>query len=73
MMSGRIRLGCLFCDRNDYDGVRELPGDWTDIDEVQSFEESIKPIDIDDSHGDVTFWQTHMRGCPDCLRQEPID
>jgi len=61
-----IRLGCMHCDRDDFDGVSQLPSDWQDVFEVQSYEDSIKPVDLDDPNGDVTFWQTHMGVCPDC-------
>jgi hypothetical protein len=66
----KIRLGCLHCDRADFYGVSRLPSDWEDIFEVQSYEESIKPVDPDDPNGDVTFWETHMGVCPDCQEQE---
>jgi hypothetical protein len=65
-----IRLGCMHCDRGDCDGVSQLPTDWEDIFEVQSYEESIRPVDPDDPNGDVTFWETHMGVCPDCQEQE---
>jgi hypothetical protein len=66
MMSGTIRLGCIFCSREDFDGIDRLPNDWEDIDEVQSYAESIEEIDSDDPNGDVTFWETHMGVCPKC-------
>lgn len=65
-----IRLGCMHCDRDDFDGVSQFPGNWEDIFEVQSFDESIKPVDPDDPNGDVTFWETHMGVCPDCQEQD---
>ena len=64
--SGRIRLACLTCDREDFDGVDVLPEDWEDIDEFQSYEASITPVEIDDPDGDVTAWYTHLGVCPDC-------
>lgn len=53
-MSGTIRLGCICCSREDFDGIDKLPKDWEDIDEVQSYEESIQGVDPDDPDGDVT-------------------
>ena len=65
-MLSTIRLGCMCCLRDDFDGIEALPEDWQDIDEVQSFDESIKEVDPDDPDGDVTFWETHIGVCPDC-------
>lgn len=65
--TGRIRLGCYSCDRNDFDGVDELPGDWSDIIPVQFWEESIRPVDADSDDGRSALdWQTHLGTCPDC-------
>lgn len=69
-ISTNIRLGCMHCDRSDFDGVNELPSDWQDISEVQSYEESVKPAAPDDSNCDVTFWETHMGVCPDCQEHD---
>lgn len=61
---GRIRLGCLFCDRDDFDGVEQLPTDWYAVDEVQSYEQSYaEAVEKSDS---VFDWQTHIGVCPDC-------
>ena len=68
-MNGRIRLGCIVCSRDDFDGIDRLPEDWEDIDEVQSFEESIQEVDPDDPDGDVTFWETHI-GVPGLSERE---
>jgi hypothetical protein len=69
-MPGQIRLGCISCDREDFDGIDFLPDNWDDIDKVQSYEESIHEVDPDDPDGDVTFWQTHIGTCPDCLKKD---
>ena len=65
-MSGKIRLGCSYCDREDFNGIDELPSDWTDIHEVQSFEEAIREVDFDDQSRSVFDWQTHLGACPEC-------
>ena len=65
-MSGKIRLGCANCDRTDFDGVDELPADWTDIDEVRSFAEAIQEVDFEDHSRSVLDWQTHLGMCPEC-------
>ena len=71
-MSGTIRLGCICCSREDFDGIDRLPEDWDAIDEVQSYEESIQEVDPDDPNGDVTLWETHMGLCPDCQSEDRI-
>lgn len=65
-MSGKIRLGCSCCDREDFDGIDELPSDWTDIHEVRSFEEATREVDLDDQSRSVFDWQTHLGVCPEC-------
>lgn len=65
-MTGRIRLCCLYCDRNDFDGVAELPTDWEHIREVQSHEEACRPVERDDWTRSVFDWETHSGVCPDC-------
>jgi hypothetical protein len=54
-----IRLGCLYCDRSDYDGITDLELEllketWEDIGE---FNASL-----------VADWETHMGVCPECRR-----
>lgn len=70
-MFGRIRLGCISCSREDYDGIDELPDDWIDVDELQSFEQSFRHGRA--GHGDVSivFWETHLGVCPECQRRAP--
>ena len=65
-MSGRIRLGCISCRRDDFDGIDKLPDDWEDIDEVQSYEDSIREVHPGDHDADIMFWETHMGVCPQC-------
>ena len=59
----KIRLGCLRCDRDDFDGVYRIPGDWVDVDEVPDCGDNSTRVDSFDG---VTFWQTHLGLCPDC-------
>ena len=66
MMAGRIRLGCISCCRDDFDAIDRLPDDWEDIDEVQSYEDSIREVHHDDTDADIMFWETHMGVCPEC-------
>ncbi len=39
-----IHLGCLHCDRDDFDGVLMLPDDWHGIHALQAWEQSSAPI-----------------------------
>lgn len=65
-MTGKIRLGCMHCDRSDFDGVDTLPDDWEDIDEVRSYEEATREVPFDDMTRSVLDWQTHLGVCPEC-------
>ena len=65
-MSGKIRLGCQHCDRNDFDGVDKLPKDWDDICRVRSITEALREVDQDDMTRSVFDWQTHLGVCPEC-------
>ena len=69
---GSIRLACLGgCFRDDHDGIWVLPSDWTDIEEVQSLQDSLSVYDDDDDDPappgySVMDWETHAGLCPDC-------
>ena len=65
-MADKIRLGCIHCDRNDFDGVDALPEDWEDIDEVLSYDEATREVAADDLTRSVFDWQTHLGACPEC-------
>ena len=65
-MTGQIRLACNECDRNDFDGINQLPADWEDIEEVQSLEQSRQEVDINDQSRSPLEWYTHLGTCPDC-------
>jgi hypothetical protein len=65
---GKIRLACLFCDRNECDGVDHIPATWFAVDEVQSYEESIRKVDPGSDK--VLDWYTHLGVCPDCQEAE---
>ena len=69
-MTGKIRLGCGTCDRNDFDFIMKLPNDWMDITEVRSYEESIREVAVDDRSRSPFDWQTHLGTCPDCQAEE---
>ncbi len=61
---GTIRLACLLCDTEDCDGIDELPSNWRDVDEVQSYDEAIAEVDFERECAAV--WWTHLGVCPDC-------
>jgi len=65
--SGSIRLGCIYCDRDDGDGISEIPADWSDVHEVQPLVESRRPVAEGELHLRSVFdWQTHLGVCPAC-------
>ena len=65
----KIRLACMFCDRNDYDGVNALPPDWFSVDEVRTYEESLREAELIDPER-VLDWYTHLGVCPECQQVE---
>lgn len=67
---GKIRLACMFCDREDFDGVSALPSDWFAVDEVQSYEKSIQEAELLCRDVSVLDWFTHLGVCPECQRAE---
>jgi hypothetical protein len=69
-MSSPIRLGCHSCDREDFDGIGELPSDWLDISVVQSLEESCQEVELSDRLRSPLEWYTHLGTCPDCQAEE---
>lgn len=68
----RIRLACASCDRDDRDGItpeQAKAEGWTDIEEVQSYEDSMRTYDNPDDAPqgfDLTAWHTHLGTCPGC-------
>ena len=69
-MTSEIRLGCLSCSRDDHDGIDSIPLDWSDVEQVQSYAESIADVAPDDPVASVLDWQTHLGTCPECQRAE---
>lgn len=61
-----IRLACRACDRSDMDGITDLTQavGWTNIYEVQTYEEACKEV-APDEQGSVFEWWTHLGLCPD--------
>ena len=64
--AGRIRLACMHCDTDEFDGVNEIPADWVDVDEFQSYEQSLEQVTPDDPTRSPTEWYTHLGVCPEC-------
>ena len=63
---GKIRLACMFCDRDDCDGVDAIPAAWFAVDEVQSYEQSIRDAELTSTDVSVFDWYTHLGVCPEC-------
>ena len=75
MPNATIRLTCLICGRDDKDFITPeqleqcISEGWTDIDEVQSFEEACQTYEksADQPPGfDILAWYTHAGICPEC-------
>ena len=49
-----IRLACVKCDREDYDGIDAIPEDWDEVGPIV--------YETQDPH----CWWTHLGWCPDC-------
>lgn len=67
-MTGQMRLACSDCDRNDCDGINQLPADWEGIEEMQTLEQSRREVDINDQSRSPLEWYTHLGTCPDCQK-----
>ncbi len=65
-MPEKIRLACCQCDTDSCDGVDEIPADWSDVQFVQSLEESQREVAAGDQTRSVTQWFTHLGICPEC-------
>ena len=72
-MSGKVRLACHTCDRQDFDGVDKAPSDWIDVIEVQSLKESRREVDVDDRERSAFEWYAHLGTCPNYQREEAND
>ena len=70
--NGRIRLSCHYCGI-ELDGINCVPPEWTEVEEIRSYEQAIEPIpDGQDrnKYGDTLVdWETHMGVCPECQRE----
>lgn len=69
---GPIRLACMYCFRDDFDGVRLLPGDWRGIEECQSLQAALSIYDETDEDPaprgySVMDWWTHKGTCSECV------
>ncbi len=69
-MRGPNRLGCGACDREDFDGVEELPSDWLRITLVQSLGDSYQEVDQPGQASKPFAWYTHLGTCPECQAEE---
>jgi hypothetical protein len=67
-MAQEIRLGCLYCDTSECDGVDEIPLDWADVQFVQSYAATREEIAADDPKQSPFEWYTHLGVCPACQK-----
>lgn len=63
----QIRLGCMFCDRSDGDGIDAIPSSWFAVEQVQDFDVSAQATSSD---GSDALRQTHFGVCPECQEAE---
>jgi hypothetical protein len=76
LRNGPIRLACMFCDRADCDGLWEIPADWHEVMEAQTYEEACREVLPEENYykngvnyGPSVFdWYTHLGTCPECLQ-----
>lgn len=64
---GKIRLACMFCDRDDFDGVDNIPTNWFSVDESQTCDALLQEAGIVEA---TSSWYTHLGVCPDCQQSE---
>ena len=62
-----IRLGCIYCERDDFDNINSLPDNWEDIKQVRSLEDACREVPPDDHERSVFKWETHIGICPECV------
>lgn len=77
MTTGSIRLACICCDRQDFDGItaeelqQAVRNGWLDIQRVQSDDESHQTY-ADSAQApaghSIFAWWTHLGCCPACAR-----
>ena len=55
-----IRLACVGCDRNDYDGVWRIPKNWERVERHQTLAESYSEVPDSNGRGSAFDWFTHL-------------
>jgi hypothetical protein len=72
-MSGKIRLACMYCDTEEFDGVDSIPDGWINVEFYQSYEESLVEVPTENANGkSVLDWYTHLGVCPKCNERRII-
>ena len=75
MAQKNIRLSCMECDRQDFDGIDAATlkkckrAGWEDISREQTYEQSIKTYNDDEEvppYYSALDWFTHLGICPEC-------
>ena len=72
-MMESIRLRCHQCDREDFDGIVEIPSDWTDVTFVPPLEASRQEVALSDTSRNRFEWYTHLGTSPECQTEEASD
>lgn len=67
---GKIRLVCMFCDRDDYDFVETLPPDWFSVDEIEEYQVAMQAAELSPKDISQQDWFTHIGVCPTCYEVE---
>jgi hypothetical protein len=69
----KIRLACMQCDRQDFDGItakelnEAIRRGWQDVQRVQSYQQAGS---TKEKPGYSVFdWWTHLGYCPDCVQE----
>lgn len=71
-MARKIRLACIGCDRQDFDGItpRELSqaiaNGWRHVRREQTYAEACRTYDEPPPGYSALDWWTHLGWCPDC-------
>jgi hypothetical protein len=69
-MLARIRLACIYCDTTEGDGLINIPINWQNVMFVQTYEQSLREVAVDEATDSPFQWYTHLGICPACQQEE---
>jgi len=59
------------------DGIDYVPAEWTEVEEIRSYERAIEPIPYGqdrNKYGDtIVDWETHVGVCPECQTEHTCE